>query len=136
MKRLIVITLLCSLLSPEAFATLNLNVKIGKLVGNQIVEIKKTISADYDQEIVISSDNLKNKIVVNLKKFTNILVNGKHLSPVQVDMKLINEMQKIIGQPQTVTSFYNRSAQFSVHSNGNSQLAADIDVSLEFEETD
>lgn len=113
------------LLNTNAFATLHLNVKIGQMVGNQLVEINKTISADYDKEIIVGSDNLKNKIVLNLKKFTDILVNGKKINPVQVDMKLVNDMQKIIGHTQTVTSFYNRSAQFSVR---------DLNVSLNFEE--
>jgi hypothetical protein len=63
------------------------------------------------------------------------LVNGNKISPIQVDIKLVNEMQKIIGRPQTVTSFYNRSAQFAVRSSGIPSDAADINVSLNFEET-
>jgi hypothetical protein len=105
------------------------------MVGNQLTEINRTIAADYDKEIVIGTDSLKNKIVLNLKKFTNVLVNGKKISPIQVDMKLVNEMQEIIGRPQTVTSFYNRSAQFSVRSSGNIKDIADLNVSLNFEET-
>lgn len=136
MKQFRTITfLMCMLISSSAFATLNLNVKIGKMVGDQLVEINRTIATDYNKEIVITSDNLKNKIVFNLKKFTNILVNGKKISPVQVDMKLVNEMQKMIGRPQTVTSFYNRSAQFSAHSTGNSKDIADLAVTVNFEET-
>lgn len=137
MKQSTIITasLLCMLFSPMAKASLNLNVKIGKLVGSQLVEINRTIAADYDKEIVISSDSLKDKIVLNLKKFTNVLVNGTKISPVQIDMKLVNEMQKIIGRPQTVTSFYNRSAQFSMSSTGVPSDTADIKVSLNFEET-
>ncbi|MFA6236886.1 MAG: hypothetical protein WC635_06115 [Bacteriovorax sp.] len=136
MKSFVISTcLLCTFVSPVANATLNLNVKIGKMVGNQLTEINRTIAADYDKEIVIGTDSLKNKIVLNLKKFTNVLVNGKKISPIQVDMKLVNEMQEIIGRPQTVTSFYNRSAQFSVRSSGNIKDIADLNVSLNFEET-
>lgn len=136
MKRFrVTLSLVFMLISPMAKATLNLNVKIGKMVGSQLVEINKTILTDYNKEIIISSDKLKNNIVLNLKKFSNVLVNGKKISPVQVDMKLVNEMQKIIGRPQTVTSFYNRSAQFSVRTTGNLADIADLDVSLNFEET-
>lgn len=136
MKQSTIITFLMGMLvSSNAFATLNLNVKIGKMVGDQLVEINRTIATDYNKEIVITSDNLKNKIVFNLKKFTNILVNGKKISPVQVDMKLVNEMQKMIGRSQTVTSFYNRSAQFSAHSSGNLKDVADLAVTVSFEES-
>lgn len=133
--RLITASLLFMLISPFANASLNLNVKIGQMVGNELVEVNKTIAADYDKEIVISSEGLKNKIVLNLKKFSNVLVNGNKISPVQIDMKLINDMKKIIGRPQTVTSFYNRSAQFAVRSSGIATDAADLNVTLDFEET-
>lgn len=132
---LITASFLFLLISPIAKASLNLNVKIGQLVGSQLVEINKTIAADYDKEIVISPEGLKNKIVINLKKFSNVLVNGNRISPVQIDMKLVDEMKKIIGRPQTVTSFYNRSAQFEVNSRGALTDSADLNVSLNFEET-
>lgn len=122
------------LVTAKAEASFNLNVKIGQMIGDQIVEVNKTITADYNKEIVIIPDGLKNKIVINLKKFKNVLVNGNRISPVQVDMKLVNEMQKIIGKPQTVTSFYNRSAEFAVRSSGVPTDIADINVSLKFEE--
>lgn len=128
-------SLLFMLISPLANASFNLNVRIGQLVGNQIIEVNKTIQAEYDKEIIISSEGLKNKIVLNLKKFSNVLVNGNKISPVQIDMKLVNEMQKIIGRTQTVTSFYNRSAKFAVPSSGVASDSADINVSLNFEET-
>lgn len=133
--RLIAASVLFVFISPVAKASFNLNIKIGQLIGNQIIEVNKTIRAEYNKEIIISSEGLKNKIVLNLKKFTNILVNGNKINPVQVDMKLVNEMQKIIGRPQTVTSFYNRTAQFALRSSGIATDAADINVSLNFEET-
>jgi hypothetical protein len=133
--KLITISCLLTFIAPLANASFNINVKIGQLVGNKIVEVNKTIQAEYNKEIVISSAGLKNKIVLNLKKFSNVLVNGNKLSPVQVDMKLVNEMQKIIGRTQTVTSFYNRSAQFAIPSSGIASDAADLNVSLNFEET-
>lgn len=127
---------LSSLLLPRvASASFNLNVKIGHTVGNQKVEVSKTVKANYNEEIVISSDGLKNKIVLNLKKIEDVEMNGSKISPVQVDMKLINEMQKIIGRPQTVTSFYKNSAQFEVRSSGIPGDTADLNVSLNFEET-
>ena len=100
-----------------------------------MVEINRTIASDYNKEIIISQEGFKNKIVLNLKKFTNVLVNGKKISPVQINMKLVSDMKKIIGHPQTVTSFYNRSAEFAVRSSGIATDAADINVSLNFEET-
>ena len=123
------------LISPLAKASLNLNVKIGQLVGTQIVEVNKTIAADYNKDIVITSAGLKNKIVLSLRKFSNVLVNGNKINPVQIDMKLVNDMKMIIGHPQTVTSFYNRSAEFAVRSSGIPTDAADLNVSLNFEET-
>ncbi len=137
MKHLSLITasLFLMLISPLAKASLNLNVKIGQLVGTQIVEVNKTIAADYNKDIVITSAGLKNKIVLSLRKFSNVLVNGNKINPVQIDMKLVNDMKMIIGHPQTVTSFYNRSAEFAVRSSGIPTDAADLNVSLNFEET-
>jgi hypothetical protein len=133
--RLITASLFLMLISPFAKASLNLNVKIGQLVGTQIVEVNKTIAADYNKDIVITSAGLKNKIVLSLKKFSNVLVNGNKINPVQIDMKLVNDMKMIIGRPQTITSFYNRSAEFAVRSSGIPTDAADLNVSLNFEET-
>ncbi|MDD4976318.1 MAG: hypothetical protein PHY93_18310 [Bacteriovorax sp.] len=132
--RLVTVSFLCILISPMASASFNLNIKIGQLVGTQVVEMNKTIEADYNKDIIISPEGLKNKIILSLKKFNNVLVNGNKISPIQVDIKLVNEMQKIIGRPQTVTSFYNRSAQFAVRSSGIASDVADINVSLKFEE--
>lgn len=122
-------------ISPMAKASLNLNVKIGQIVGTQLIEVNKTISSDYNKEIIISPEGLKNKIVLSLRKFSNVLVNGKRINPVQIDMKIVDEMKKIIGKPQTITSFYNRSAQFAVQSSGQPEDQTDLNVSLNFEET-
>jgi hypothetical protein len=132
--RLLTASLIFMLVSPIAKASLNLNVKIGQLVGSELVQIDKTIAADYDKEIEITSAGLKNKIILSFKKFSNVLVNGKKINPVQIDMKLVDEMKKIIGRPQTVTSFYNRTAQFAVRSTGIPTDMADMSVSLNFEE--
>lgn len=132
--KLIMIGVLTAAISPVTYASFNLNVKIGQLVGSQVIEVTKTIQADYNKEITISADGLKNKIILNLKKFSNVLANGNKIAPVQVDMKLVNEMEKIIGRPQTVTSFYNHSAQFAISSSGVPSDVADINVSLNFDE--
>ena len=76
---------------------------------------------------------LKNKIVINLKKLKDILVNGNRINPVQIDMKIVNDMKKVVGKPQTVTSFYNNSAQFNASSNGVLSVN-DLNVSLNFKE--
>ncbi len=106
--------------SSAAYSQLNLNIKIGQ-------NIVKTVSANYGQDIIVSADGLKNKMVFNLRKFKNILVNGNKINPVQIDLKLVNDMKKIIGKPQTVTSFYNRTAQFNVGE-------GDLSVSVDFQE--
>ena len=113
---------------------MNLNVKIGQLIGDHFVETHKNIQAEYDKEIIISSESLKNKIVLNLRKFKFPLIDGSKISPVQIDLKLVDEMKKIIGHPQTFTSFYNHTAHFSVPSSGLITDVADLKVSLNFEE--
>ena len=132
---LFLLALAFSTISSEVSAAISIRVKIAQVIGTQTIETVKTISTNYNQDIVIVPEGLKNNIVLNLKKFKNILVNGNKINPVQIDMKLVNGMKKIVGKPQTVTSFYNQSAQFNVASNG--QLtpdSADINVSLNFEE--
>lgn len=115
-----------SFFSPKAHSEISLKVKIAQIVGSKTIETVKTISANYGQDIVIMPEaGITNRIVINLKKFKNILVNGNKINPVQVDMKIVNDMKKIIGKTQTVTSFYNQSAQFE---------SPQMNVSLNFEE--
>ncbi len=133
--RLLMTAFFFMIISPlSKAASLNLNVKIGQIVGTQIVEINKTISSDYNKEIVIAPEGLKSKIVFSLRKFSNVLVNGKKINPVQIDMKIVDEMKKIIGKPQTITSFYSKSAQFAIPTNGQPQDQSDLNVTLHFEE--
>lgn len=115
-----------SFFSPKAHSEINLKVKIAQIVGTKTVETVKIISANYGQDIVILPEgSLTHKLVFNLTKFKDILVNGNKINPVQIDMKIINEMKNIIGKTRTVTSFYNQSAQFDSPS---------MNVSLNFEE--
>lgn len=122
-------TILCaivvSLLSFDASAEITLNVKIAQVIDSKTIESVKKISANYNQDIVISETGLKDKIVINLKKFKNILVNGAKINPVQIDMKVVDSSKKTIGKTHTVTSFYNNSAQFTF---------PDRNVSLNFQE--
>lgn len=99
-------------ISFSASATVQLNVKIGRVVGKKTIETVKTYSVNYNQDIIIQEEDQKNSIVIRLKKFQNILVNGAEINPVQIDMKVLNEIQEIVGVPQTVTSFYKKSAEF------------------------
>jgi hypothetical protein len=78
-------------------------------------------------------EGLKNKIVINLKKFKNVLVNGSKINPVQIDMKMVDAAKKIIGKPQTITSFYNNEAQFNVQNSATSDNGA-MNLSLNFQE--
>lgn len=99
-------------ISFSASATVQLNVKIGRVVGKKTIETVKTYSVNYNQDVIIQAEDQKSSIVIRLKKFQNILVNGAEINPVQIDMKVLNEIQEIVGVPQTVTSFYKKSAEF------------------------
>ena len=114
-----------SFLSFNAGAEITLNVKIAQVVDSQTIESVKSVSANYNQDIVISGTGLKDKIVINLKKFKNILVNGSKINPVQIEMKVVDPSKKIVGKTHTVTSFYNNSATFTF---------PDRNVSLNFQE--
>jgi flagellar biosynthesis GTPase FlhF len=115
-----------SFFSPKAHSELNLKVKIHQIIGTKTIEMIKTVSTNYGQDIVIMPEGgVTNKIVLSLRKFKNIMVNGNKINPVQIDMKIFNEMKKLIGKPQTITSFYNKSAQFN---------SVNTNVSLNFEE--
>ena len=116
---------LLSTYSGSAYSQINLNIKINQVVGSKTVEIVKTITGNYNQDIVIASEGSKNKIVFSLRKFKNILVNGNKINPVQIDMKMVDEARKVIGKPQTITSFYNKTAEFN---------ASDLNVKVNFEE--
>lgn len=131
--RLSLCFLFLSFMSFSASAEINLNIKIGQVIGSKTIETVKTISANYNQDIVIMQEGLKNKIVINLKKFKNILVNGSRINPVQIDMKMIDSTKKVIGKPQTITSFYNNTAQFNVQNSITSD-SGDVNVSLNFQE--
>lgn len=131
--RLSLCVLLLSFMSFTASAEINLKIKIGQVIGTKSFETVKTISANYNQDIVIAQEGLKNKIVINLKKFKNILVNGSKINPIQIDMKMVDATRKVIGKPQTITSFYNNEAQFNVQ-NSIASDNGDVNVSLNFQE--
>lgn len=118
--------------SQLAHSAVNLNVKIGQIINNQFVEITKTISADYNKEIVIQDEGLKDKIVLSLKKFKNVLVNGNRIEPVQINVRRINPLKILVGKPQTITSFYKNEASFKLASNDSSQEK--MELSLDFNE--
>lgn len=131
--RISLCALIFSIMSLSANAEINLNIKIEQVVGSKTIETVKNISARYNQDIVIMHEGLKNKIVINLKKFKNVLVNGSKINPVQIDMKMVDASKKTIGKAQTFTSFYNNQAQFNVQNS----LASDngnVNVSLNFQE--
>ena len=114
LSRNIFYALIFSLVSLNVSAEINVNVKIDHTVGTKTIESVKNISTDYNQDIVIVQEGLKDKIIITLKKFKDVLVNGNKINPVQIDMKLIDSSKKAIGKTQTVTSFYTNSAQFSL----------------------
>ena len=115
-------------------ASVVLNVKIAQMINNQIVEVTKKYSAEYNKDILINEDGLKNNLVLRLKKFSNILVNGNKLNPVQVDLKVLNDMKQIIGKTQTITSFYQGQMNFEAKSDL-SNATPDLNVSLTVEES-
>jgi hypothetical protein len=117
-----------------AHAAVSIDVKIQQKIGGNIVETTRKISSNYNEDIVISSFGLDNSIILKLQKFSKINVNGTSISPVQVDLKLIDETQALVGKPHTVTSFYNQSAEFNLPSNGVIESGADLNVSLIFKE--
>lgn len=131
--RLVFFTLICSFISLNAHSEINLNIKIGQVIDSKTIETVKTIAVNYNQDIVIMQPGLKNKIVINLKKFKNILVNGSKINPIQIDMKVVDSTKKIIGKPQTITSFYNNEAQFNVQ-NGLNSDNGNVNVFLNFQE--
>jgi hypothetical protein len=122
------------LLSTELFASINLNVKINHQVGSQSFEFSKNLKAEYNKEITIFHDQLKNKIILTFIKLNKIVSDGNDIHPVQIGMKLVDEKEKEIGRPQTITSFYNHPAYFEVPSTGLVSDISDLKVYLSFEE--
>ena len=131
--KLSLLALSFSFMSFTASAEINLNIKIEQVIGSKSFETVKTVSAKYNQDIVIMQEGLKNRIVINLKKFKNILVNGSKINPIQIDMKMIDSKKKVVGKPQTITSFYNNEAQFNVQNSITSDTGG-VNVSLNFQE--
>lgn len=128
----LLVMLIVLFFSQTATCAVNLNVKIGQIINNQFVEITKTISAEYNKEIIIQDDSLKDKIVLSLKKFKNVLVNGNRIEPVQINVKRIDPLRKLVGKPQTITSFYRNEANFKLASNDTTQEK--MELSLDFNE--
>lgn len=118
--------------STTTFAAINLNVKIEKMVNNQLVEVSKNISSDYNKEIIIQDESLQGKIILTLKKIKNVLVNGTKIEPVQINLQAINTQKKNDPKIQTITSFYKKEAKFVVSSD--SEVHSPMEVNLEFNE--
>ena len=121
-----------SIWSNITFSAVNLNIKIGQVINNQIFEVKKTVSADFNKEVVIQDESLKNRIVLTLKKIKNVLVNGNKIEPVQINLKTVNNQNNKISKTQTITSFYTNEANFKIASNDTNYN--DLLVDVEFSE--
>lgn len=100
--------------SSLVFCQINLNVTINQLVGAEKIQTTKLLQSEFNKDIIITHESLKNKIVINLKKVPQVSANGSLVSPVQIDLKLIDEAKKIIGKSQTITTFYTNAAQFYI----------------------
>ena len=83
---------------------------------------------------LIKKLQLKNKIILNFIKIDKIVSDGNDIYPVQIGMKLVDEKEKEVGRPQTITSFYNHPAYFEVPSTGLVSDVSDLKVHLSFEE--
>ncbi len=114
-----------------AKAQINLKVTILQIIGDKKIQTTKTIKSEYDKDIVITHENVKENIVLNFKRVKNVLVNGNVISPVQIDMRLIGAGEKPIGKPQTVTTFYTKAAQFSIPGIGKDKY---LNLSLDFQD--
>ncbi len=123
-----------SFISLSVSAEINLNLKIGQIIDFKKVETIKNFSVKFNQDIIINQPGLKNTIVINFKKFENVLVNGNSINPVQIDIKIIDSKKKIIGKPQTITTFYNNEAQFNIRNSSYSD-SGEVSVRLKFQES-
>ena len=121
-------------ISLNVSAEINLNIKIGQIINSKKVETIKIVSVRFNQDTVVLQPGSKNKIVINLKKIENIIVNGNSINPVQIDIKMIDSKKKTIGEPQTSTSFYNNEAHFNIRNKSYSD-GGEVSVRLKFQET-
>lgn len=127
-----ILVLIAVIYSTTGFAAINLNVKIEKMVNNQLIEVSKNISSDYNKEIVIQDETLQGKIILTLRKIKNVLVNGAKIEPIQINLKAINLEKKSDAKIQTITSFYKKEAKFVVSSD--TEVHNPMEVNLEFSE--
>jgi hypothetical protein len=123
-----------SIFTLEAAATISVDVKIEQKVDGNIIVSNQRISSDYNEDIVLTGAGMENKIILKLQKITQIKASGSSINPVQIDLKLIDDAQKLVGKSHTVTSFYNQSAEFNLPSNGDIENGTDLNVSLNFKE--
>ena len=118
--------------STSSFSAVNLNIRIAQMINNQLIEVRKTISSDYNKEIVITDNTLQSKIILTLKKFKNVVVNGNKIEPVQINVKTLDLKNKPLNKSQTITSFYSKEAKFKIADL--TSVRSDLDLKLEFTE--
>ncbi len=114
-----------------SFAQINLNITFLQLIDGKKVLTTKTIRSEYDKDIVLTHEIVKEQIVLNLKKVRDVVMNGSIIKPVQVDLRLVGADEKLIGKPQTVTTFYTKAAQFSIPGIGKEKW---LNLSVNFQE--
>lgn len=134
MKKWLLLAALTGSVSGQCSEALNLHIKIHQGIGEKKSETIKTISARFNEDVVIGHHGSGNKIIVNLKKVDQINVNGNQLKPVQIEMMLVNDLKGIVGKPQTVTSFYRQTAQFALPSVSTIPDGSSLNVFLNFKE--
>jgi hypothetical protein len=111
-----VMIFLVSFLSSSAFCGLTLKVKIGTLVNNKLVEVTRSVSSDFEKEILIEDESFKDKIVLTLKKIKNVLANGTKIEPIQISIQTFDPTNKSNTRSHTITSFYSKEANFKIAS--------------------
>jgi hypothetical protein len=118
----VICVFLLTILTQNIMADISLDLRIQKVIGEKVFEIKKNILSEYNKEIIVQDPEIKEKIILTLKKFKNVMVNGKKIEPVQVNVRMDTPGTNFKGKTQTVTSFYNNEASFKLASTENNNL--------------
>lgn len=130
--KFLIVVILMMVSTTSVFASVSLNVKIGQMINNQFIEINKTLSVDFNKEVIIQDDSFKDKIVLTLRKIKNVLANGVKIEPVQINVRMIGNDKKETSSSQTITSFYTNEASFKIASN--QRLKNALAINLNFSE--
>lgn len=114
-KKLVFFSLLAAFFfSSSSWAQFKVKIDLKHVNDENIVS--REVETQYNRDVTYIDQNAQRKYVFRISPVRTLKVNGQNINPVQFDLKVYDQNEKLITRPQTVTTFYRPEANFTIAS--------------------